>query len=179
MTKKTRTIVFAVAIIAVFAVVAVGSLLIVLFERKNIQHLQSGGLDLVLTRENLISNSLDENGNLVSTTDGTQIDFTKSSDENIFGITSKTVIVPGSMFAVSMEISNNSANSQPFVYWLGIELGGELNELSKQLKVTVTVEDGEERSFYLGEGLLLGSEQNPLAIVEDKNSSRFGVKVEF
>ena len=179
MTKKQKTIVSAVAAIVLVAAVALTLILLLGGRTGGTLHLESRGLDFTLTRESLTTHDLDESGKLASLTNDKKTDFTASTKENVFGVTGNTVIVPGSRFSADLVIANKSENAQPFSYWLEIRLSGEINELARQLKVTVTPEGLAPQTFSLSEGLVLGGERNPLAIVRGKQSSSFTVKVEF
>lgn len=174
MTKKTKTVISAAAAIALCLAIAV-SAIIIFAAGKGVPHLNSDA-GFTLTRESLYVKSLDENGNLSVSTDGTAADFSGRGG-NVFGITADTEIVPGSAFSADMTVSNGGSGT-PFAYWIEISVDGEVNELVKQLKVTVTV-DGVSTRFYLAEGLTAGSERNPLAVVTDKNSSSFSVRIDF
>lgn len=173
MTKRTKTIVLSTVIICVCIAVAVAAVLLVWLRSDGLSHLYTNGVNLTLVRDELEINGLNSEGKYVHATIGEKTDFTSSTQQNVFGIEADTIIVPGNSYTASMTVSGKNA----FAYWLEIRLGGELNELSKKLKITVTV-DGARRSFYLGESLTAGSEQDPLARVTDGSSS-FTVKVEF
>lgn len=178
MTKKLTAILCSVlAIIACAAVITVTVLY--LNRQSGISHLRAGGMDLTLTRESLYTRGMNEDGLLAERTDTDAADFTGASTQNIFGVTGNTVILPGCAFSAEMVVSGRSDRVEPFSYWLGIELSGELNELARRLKITVTVDGGEPKSCYLSEELLIGSESEPLAKVTDKTSSSFTVRVEF
>lgn len=174
MTKRTKTIVLSAVIICVCVAVAVAAVLLVLLRADGMSHLRTDGVKLTLVRDGLEIDGLNSEGKYAHTVNEEKTDFTSSTQQNVFGIQSNTIIVPGNSFTASMTVSGKSA----FAYWLEIKLGGELNELSKKLKITVTVEDGTRCSFYLGESLTAGSDQDPLARVTDGSSS-FTVKVEF
>lgn len=137
-------------------------------------HLQAGNLDADLTRTNLKFAVLDTNGVLVDHEDGEDVDFTGTTNKNIFGLTGDQKIVPGSYFEAEMDLSNNGTVA--FDYDVEIKILGESNELAEQLKVTVTTANGSE-TFML-------SEINGKYVVSSgrmyiNSSASFTVRVEF
>ena len=137
-------------------------------------HLQAGNLDADLTRTNLKFAVLDTNGVLVDHEDGDDVDFTGTTNKNIFGLTGDQKIVPGSYFEAEMDLSNNGTVA--FDYDVEIKILGESNELAEQLKVTVTTANGSE-TFML-------SEINGKYVVSSgrmyiNSSASFTVRVEF
>lgn len=137
-------------------------------------HLQAGNLDADLTRTNLKYATLDTDGVLRTYEDGDDVDFTGTTNKNIFGLTGEQKIVPGSYFEAEMNLSNNGTVA--FDYEVEIKILGESNELAEQLQVTLTTANGTE-TFAL-------SEINGKYVVTEgrmyiNSSTIFTVKVEF
>ena len=137
-------------------------------------HLQAGNLDADLTRTNLKFAVLDTNGVLVDHEDGDDVDFTGTTNKNIFGLTGDQKIVPGSYFEAEMYLSNNGTVA--FDYEVEIKILGESNKLAEQLNVTITTANGTE-TFML-------SEINGKYVVTEgrmyiNSSASFTVRVEF
>lgn len=137
-------------------------------------HLQAGNLNADLTRTNLKYAALDANGVLQTYEDGDDVDFTGTTNKNIFGLTNDQKIVPGSYFEAEMNLSNNGTVA--FDYEVEIKILGESNKLAEQLKVTVTTATGTKT-------LMLSEINGKLVISEGRmsinSSSSFTVKVEF
>ena len=137
-------------------------------------HLQAGNLDADLTRTNLKYATLDTDGVLKTYEDGDDVDFTGTTNKNIFGLTGEQRIVPGSYFEAEMNLSNNGTVA--FDYEVEIKILGESNKLAEQLQVTLTTANGTE-TFAL-------SEINGKYVVTEgrmyiNSSTIFTVKVEF
>lgn len=137
-------------------------------------HLQAGNLDADLTRTNLKYATLDTDGVLRTYEDGDDVDFTGTTNKNIFGLTGEQKIVPGSYFEAEMNLSNNGTVA--FDYEVEIKILGESNKLAEQLQVTLTTANGTE-TFAL-------SEINGKYVVTEgrmyiNSSTIFTVKVEF
>ena len=137
-------------------------------------HLQAGNLDADLTRTNLKYATLDTDGVLRTYEDGDDVDFTGTTNKNIFGLTGDQKIVPGSYFEAEMYLSNNGTVA--FDYEVEIKILGESNKLAEQLNVTITTANGTE-TFML-------SEINGKYVVTEgrmyiNSSASFTVRVEF
>ena len=137
-------------------------------------HLQAGNLDADLTRTNLKYATLDTDGVLRTYEDGDDVDFTGTTNKNIFGLTGDQKIVPGSYFEAEMDLSNNGTVA--FDYDVEIKILGESNKLAEQLNVTITTANGTE-TFML-------SEINGKYVVSSgrmyiNSSASFTVRVEF
>lgn len=176
MTKRLKIIISAVAAIIV-CILAVVTIVIVLQKDTETEHLRANGISMKLIRNSLDFYELGEDEIEREKTDSTPKDFTNPSSENIFGVTGNVQVNPGSKITAHMEISSEAGS---FVYWLGIELSGGMNEFAEQLVVTVQVKDSPQKMhFSLADGLTLGSEAEPIAIVTETTSSAFSVTVEF
>lgn len=148
------------------------------------QHLQSGTLDIELKRTNLKYNYLSENGYFVEKENFEIIDFsnTYTTRNNIFDITEKTLIIPGSYFNASMKLYNKG--NVPFIYWIEVVLKDyKDNILASQLEVIVTIYDNLDKKEYisnLDEGLILGNEVNPLGeMMVNSSPLKFDIKITF
>lgn len=116
-------------------------------------HLQAGELDVTLTRTSLKYSVLNEDGELeVIELSGkeNEIDFTETTDENVFGLngTDKRV-VPGSYFEAKMKFTN--AGNVAFTYDVKIQLTSAANNLTSQMQVVVTHPDGTQTTKMLSE----------------------------
>lgn len=146
-------------------------------------HLKAGTLDVSLFRENLKYNELDTSGVLINLEDNERKNFTNTStkDDNIFNLNDNVKLVPGNYYEATMSLENSG--DVAFDYWLEINLTkGDNTNLSKQIKVTVTInENGIEKEYirFLNEGVQIGNEKLPIdsVFVNDKRS--FKVRVEF
>lgn len=178
MNKKLLTVLCSGFAIAVCAAVIVITALFLTGRTEGFSHLR-GGADLTLTRESLQTRGLNGQGYMEETSDSDPEDFTRANEKNIFGVTGDTVMLPGCAFTAEMTVRSDPKTPKPFAYWLGIEVKGEPNELFKRLKLTVTVDGGEPKSAFLGDGLSIGSEREPLARITEGAESSFTVRVEF
>lgn len=144
-------------------------------------HLVAGKLDATLERIALKTTKLDDKGYLATveeqTTDDEAVDFSDDNAKNVFGLDENEVIVPCTVLEATMKLSN--ASDVAFSYWIEIVVHEEANDLTRQLKVTVTPEGGEARSQYLSEGVTLGSDGTPIGVLAIGTAKTFTVKVEF
>lgn len=136
-------------------------------------HLQAGNLDAELTRTKLQYAVLDTEGVLNTYVNNDRVDFTGTTNENIFGLNGDR-IVPGSYFEADMTLANKGTVA--FDYEIEIKILGNSNKLAEQLKVTVTTSEGTET--------MLLSEINGKYVVSTgrmplNSSADFTVRVEF
>lgn len=176
MTKRLKIIISVVSA-AVTVILTVITSVIILTRDDGIDHFQTDEIGLTLTRNKLTFPVIDENGESVGVTDDRAVDFSDPKNENIFGINKSVKIFPGDKYIAEMEITNSSETE--FVYWIEIKLTGDLNELAKQIAVTVSPDGWPKKQARLDEGLTFGSERAPIAKVSENNSSGFTVTVEF
>ncbi len=146
-------------------------------------HLEAGTLDVTLERTSLEYTFLNEEGYLVTKTEGA-LDLTKATKENVFGLdTTTTKIVPGSYFDAKLAIGNNG--NVAFDYSVEIKLltkDEELaNALAKQLKVTITDAEGKAVAEYMLSDLHgeANCEVKAGHMKANETKHNFGVKVEF
>lgn len=178
MSKKRRTLLVSFSIIVLCLCAMVGMTYALFTDSALVKnHLAAGNLDVTLTRTNLEYRVLDENGYLETTTVEEDIDFTSSTNENVFGIDAKgMVITPGSYFDAELELSNDG--NVAFTYSVTIKLSSEANKLAEQLQVTITHADGSTTSKKLSE--LSSTLTMEAGIMGSKDTSKvFNVKVEF
>lgn len=160
-------------------------------------HLQAGDLNITLERTKLETYSIDTaTGYLASTTNNDVVNFSDSTDKNVFGLTTGSKIVPCSSYTATMQISNNTAavlsNKQnsdvAYKYWIEVKLdvsGLEEKDikalkLDEQLKITVSSKElAVPQSKLLSEGLTVGSSTAPIGRLTVGDSDTFTVKMEF
>ena len=136
-------------------------------------HLKAGDLDITLTRTKLTSTYLTEKGFLDTVTDDRDKDFSNGTDENVFALEG-AVIVPQSKYIAEMQVSNNS--DVAFGYWVEIVYTGKAEiELADQIDITVNTAE----SKRLNQGLMVGSANEPIAVLGVGDASTFTVTVEF
>ena len=146
-------------------------------------HLQAGNLDVTLKRTSLEYTLLNEEGYLVTETEG-ELDLTNATAENVFGLdASTTQIVPSSYFDAKLAIGNNG--NVAFDYSVEIKLLTEdeavANELAKQLKVTITDAANNVVAEYMLSDLHgeANCEVKAGHMKANETEHNFGVKVEF
>lgn len=128
--------------------------------------------DVKLIREKLESKTLDKRGFTEENVDSEQKDFS-ATDENIFGINSKTLIGPGCGFTAHMAISDKT--NLPFEYGLEIVPKNGKTLLADQLELTVTVEGEIKVKRMLADGLTTDFFPSKL----NGDVTRFIVKLEY
>ena len=140
-------------------------------------HLQAGDLEVRLTRTNLKYRYLDEKGVWQVPVIEDDLDFTSSTEDNVFGLDAEGLyIVPGCYFNADMQVDN--VGNVAFTYAVSIDMLGEVNELAEQLQVTVTKADGTSETKKLsdminGETIMAGR------MLEDDAPQTFNVDVYF
>lgn len=148
-------------------------------------HLNAGKLDITLLREGYDWTHVNEEGFIDEVHNADPVDFSDSenNDKNIFGFEGNTWVAPGCTYAAHMALVNNG--NVAFTYWIEIVLDDEnetdnYEELAKQLRITVTLDDGSEYSNAVYEGLTVGNgEDDKIPAVKLNQTSRFTVAVEF
>jgi len=106
---RRRDILISCSIILLCLAIVVGVSYALFTDSVSVQnHLQAGTLDIDLYRTNLKYNVLDNDGYFKEVTNNTLIEFTDSTEENIFGINTQTAkIAPGSYFEAELKLENN------------------------------------------------------------------------
>ena len=155
-------------------------------------HLVAGDLDITLKRVGLESKALGEGGFLYSSgVDETVVDYTNGKNRhiNVFGIDDRTLIVPCSSYTATMEITNDEKTSDvAFGYWVEIyHVTNDPNnpnkisdaELLSQIEVKIEAANGKVITKRLSEGLNLGDEKHPIAIIPTGGRDNFKVTLTF
>lgn len=178
--KRLKGLVLAmVAVMLCMTTMVAGTFALFTDSAKITNHLQSGALDVSLSRVEATRTILNEEGYLEEKKVGGG-DFSNANSENLFGLTSDEKIVPGSVLTADMRIANDS--DVAFGYYIQFILSTDSQKISadtlaEQLKITIIGD--EEVSAKLSDGLTLGSEDDFVAVVGVGESKEFTVKVEF
>lgn len=113
-------------------------------------HLRAGKLDIVLTRTDLEYTFLNQDGELEIVRDTTDVDFTSTTKNNIFGVDPESALfVPTGYYEAELQISNNG--NVAFDYTVELTLVGNVTPMSQQIKATVIHPDGSTESKMLSE----------------------------
>lgn len=178
MTKKKRALLVSFSVIVLCLCAMVGMTYAIFTDSVLVKnHLAAGNLDITLTRTNLVYRVLDEDGYLETTEVKDDIDFTNSTNENVFGIDAEgMVITPGSYFDAELKLTNDG--NVAFTYSVMIKLSSQSNKLAEQLQVTITHADGSTTSKKLSE-LTSGLTMEAGIMGTNDASEVFKVKVEF
>lgn len=147
-----------------------------------VHHLKAGDLDITLVRTDLEYVILNKQGVMEKIVESEDHDFTKPSEESVFGLDSEDIkIVPGSYFEAVMEIGNGPTGDVAFDYAVGFELKGDGNALADQLLITVKDASGgvvvnrKPLSAFAGDGYTLYSGSMKVGDAAE----RFTVRMEF
>lgn len=140
-------------------------------------HLKAGTLEIGLQRTSLTKTYLDETtGYLKTDTNNNVVNFTNATRENVFGIESNEMVVPGSAYEAKMKITNKG--SVAFTYNIKLKLKTEINALAEQMKIYV---DGVDKG-YLSNYLRTNSEVSiatGVMTLADGNVKTFTIKIVF
>ena len=184
MKRRAKTLLLScMTIVMSVMVLILGSVALFSEDNKMQTHLIAGKLDARLERVALVTTKLDEKGYLKEVTEQTESDkpvsFTDKTTENVFGLGSDEKIVPCTVLTATLKLSNDG--DVAFGYWVEIvaQKGYETSELAKQMKVTVTPENGVATEKYLSEGLTIGSTDDVIGIVELSKATTFTVQIKF
>ena len=179
-TNRKRALIVSGAIILLCMTIIAGTTWALFTDTQTVSnHLQAGDLKITLVRTELTKRTLNSVGKLVtSDPDTTRLDFSNSTDENVFGIVENEKIVPGTKYVAKMEISNES--DVAFGYWIEIKCtdatAGE--NLAKQLKVTVNTDT--EATAFVNDGLIVkGANDGYVGELLIDEKTEFTVTVEF
>ena len=190
MTKKKRSVLLSVlTLLLCLALVASGTYALFSDQVTLRNHLEAGTMDITLTRTNLKATMLNPaSGFIVEMENPKDIDFSNPADPddpnaeniNVFDITKDTLIIPTCKYSAEMQISNNTDVS--FGYWLEIVFDDKIDlTLAEQLLITVTTEDENKsisKSLSASKGLI-GTESDPIGVLEKTGSALFTITVEF
>ena len=154
-TNRKRALLVSASIILLCMTIIVGMTWALFTDTKNVSnHLQAGDLSITLKRTELTKTTLNAQGKLVtSDPDKTVVNFSNSTDKNVFGIVDGEKVVPGTKYVAKMKIENHS--DVAFGYWIEIVCTDKTNgaDLAKQLKVTVNT--GSDASAFVNDGLIV------------------------
>ena len=164
MNKKRVIIISCLTILACLMIICGSTFALFTKNVTTTQHLQAGHLDLTLQREKLVTNKLQENGTMKEETNNQLIDFTKSTNENLFGIKEIDKVVPGSSYEATLILKN--LGDVAIDYYIEIVIkNGEETELIKQLQLTfIDIKTNTTKSNLLSNGLQMGSETESIGI---------------
>lgn len=190
MTKKKRSVLLSVlTLLLCLALVASGTYALFSDQVTLRNHLEAGTMDITLIRTNLKATMLNPaSGFIVEMENPKDIDFSNPADPddpnaeniNVFDITKDTLIIPTCKYSAEMQISNNTDVS--FGYWLEIVFDDKIDlTLAEQLLITVTTEDENKsisKSLSASKGLI-GTEADPIGVLEKTGSALFTITVEF
>lgn len=179
MTKKRRSVLLsAVTFMLCLALVAGGTYALFSDQVTLTTHLKAGELDITLERTNLVTKALDNStGFLVDIIDEEDVDFSKPTVRNVFDLEETDKIVPGCSYDASMKITNNT--DVAFAYWIEIiDRNYEDIVLGDQLVVTIKA-DGYEKTVKVSEGMIVGNQSEPVAILAKGEYDNFNVVLEF
>ncbi len=188
MAKVFRTVALAVAAIALAAAVAVvGSYALFTDTVTVSHHLQAGKLEATLTRKTLVGNQIDASGYLSDYQGEKDVDFSSETKKNVFDL-EDALIVPCMYREATMELSNGG--NVAFSYWIEIILTAPTKPqdvaLAEQLEVSVKTQNTgagmsltEQPIKNDGKKITIGSQENPVGVVELSKAQTFSVKVAF
>lgn len=179
-TNRKRALLVSASIILLCMTIIVGMTWALFTDTKNVSnHLQAGDLSITLKRTELTKTTLNTSGKLVtSDPDKTVVNFSNSTDKNVFGIVDGEKVVPGTKYVAKMKIENHS--DVAFGYWIEIVCTDKTNgaDLAKQLKVTVNT--GSDASAFVNDGLTVkGASGGYVGELIIGASAEFTVTVEF
>ncbi len=188
MAKIVRRVALATAAIVLAALVLiVGSYALFTDTVTVSHHLQAGKLEATLTRKTLIGNAIDEKGYFTHYQGAKDVDFSGETNKNVFDL-EETLIVPCMYREATMELKNDG--NVAFSYWIEIVLTTPTSEkdvaFSEQLLVSVKTQSTgagmrltDQPIKNNGEKITIGSQENPVGVVELSAVQTFSVKVEF
>lgn len=143
--NKTKTLGIAGILIVLCVALLIGGTYALFSDRIEVEnHLQAGTLKVKLERTSLTKTYLDETtGYLKTLTNTSTVDFTNQTTENVFGVGTNELVVPGSSYEAQMKITNNG--SVAFTYDIKLSLlSVQTNALASQMKVYI---DGVDKGY--------------------------------
>lgn len=168
MTKKQRAILLSVVTLLLCLALIAGGTYALFSESATLSnHLHAGDLNISLERLGLEAFELDPDTGYMKNTKVTDTapytDYSKSN-ENVFGITDETRIVPFSSYSAEMRINNNG--DVAFAYWVEIKFNlsdaaKENLHLDDQIKVSATI-GNKTVDNSTGDKMTVGSKDDPL-----------------
>lgn len=184
--KKLRTLLMCtLSIMLCMATVVVGTYALFTDKVTLNNHLQAGTLEISLVRTKLTKTELTERGYLETSElpdEGNGKDFssTNTTNENVFGITDGTLVVPGSSYQADLKLTNGGSVAFTYLVELKIIEGGS-TELAKQLRITAGKSETTPAPKMLSDvanGLIFDGEF-AAPTPETNTAVNFFVKVEF
>lgn len=145
-------------------------------------HLQAGTLEISLVRTKLTKTELTADGYLKTNTFTTPTNFssTNTTNENVFGITDGTLVVPGSSYQADLKLTNGGSVAFTYLVELKIIEGGS-TALADQLIITAGKSEATATPKKLSDvanGLIFDGEL-AAPTPETNTAVNFFVKVEF
>lgn len=155
--------------------------------------LKAGTMKIRLLRTNLKYSTLNEDGLLETKEDTRTLVYAQPeaneqiSTENVFGITSETLLVPKSEYTATMKLENKS--DVAFDYYFVIEgLGDSANDFSDQLEAVVDTDlantaegaaGGETKTTVSFSSKNIGTASAPIGRVLVNKSATFTISIKF
>ena len=180
MTKRKRSVLLSFVTLMLCSALVVGGSYALFSDQVTLTtHLKAGTLDITLERTDLVSRSLDySTGFLTDTHNPEVVDFSRPTERNVFDFGIADRIVPGCRYAATMKITNNT--DVAFAYWVQIiNRDGDAEIFAEQLLITVTTKDGNVVDGLVSDGLLVGSQANPIGVMAKTASEDFIITLEF
>lgn len=181
--KKLRTLLMCtLSIMLCMATVVVGTYALFTDKVTLNNHLQAGTLEISLVRTKLTKTELTADGYLKTNTDTETTDFssTNTTNENVFGITDGTLVVPGSSYQADLKLTNGGSVAFTYLVELKIIEGGS-TALADQLIITAGKSEAAATPKKLSDvanGLIFDGEL-AAPTPETNTAVNFFVKVEF
>ena len=181
--KKLRTLLMCtLSIMLCMATVVVGTYALFTDKVTLNNHLQAGTLEISLVRTRLTKTELTADGYLKTNTDTETTDFssTNTTNENVFGITDGTLVVPGSSYQADLKLTNGGSVAFTYLVELKIIEGGS-TALADQLIITAGKSEAAATPKKLSDvanGLIFDGEL-AAPTPETNTAVNFFVKVEF
>lgn len=184
--KKARTLIIScLAVLLCVSLIAGGTYALFSDEVSVSNHIEAGDLNITLTRTQLTSYFLDNEGLFTSQNNTTPVNVEDLS--NLFDIADGTKLVPGSRYIADFKIENikvNNLNGEhsdvAYRYWIEIVCDSTVSDmiLAGQLQVIVN-RQSDPKTAMLNSGLYVGSETAPIATVKLGGSDTFTVDFQF
>jgi len=132
------TIIAIVTIIACIGIVTAGTLALFTDSMLVENHLEAGTLDVTLHRTYLERTALDDDGYLYEFPDDNRVvDYTNENTENVLGLKTGEIIVPGLNCRATLKIAHGPKSNIAFNYIVKLVVKGDatgaMNELGEQL----------------------------------------------
>lgn len=137
MRKRVRMLLIASMMIMLCMAMLIGGTYALFTDSVSVEnHLVAGTLQVRLERTYLSKKTLNNTtGYMTTETDDTVVNFTSTTNENVFGIETGELVVPTSTYEATMKLSN--VGSVAFTYDVVINLTSVSNALAEQMRVYV------------------------------------------